>query len=1322
MSFWPAGRAIRALGVLIGLSLFFSCGSGSTSQGPAKLSQIKIAPANQTIAKGTTLQLSATGYYADGTSHALGASVTWQTSQPAVATITTQGDVTGMGEGVAQLSAVYQGVTGSTSVNVGPPALLNLTVGPNQSSLPVGESEQLTATGNYSDGTVQNLTQSATWSSSAPGVAAITAGGLATAVTAGTSSLSATMTSITSSATLTVTSAALVSIAVTPGNASIAAGNTQQFAATGTYSDASAQNLTSTAAWSSSAPGVATITPGGLATGVKTGQSSLSATLGSITGSAALAVTAPVLVSIAVTPGNASITVGTKQQFTATGTYSDASTQNLTSTAAWSSSAPSVATISDASGSQGLATTAGLGTTTMQATSGAINGSTPLTVTAGFVLTGSLNTARASHTSTVLNNGMVLIAGGYNGNVLASAELYNPATGTFTPTGSLKTARLYHTATLLNNGRVLIVGGNAENGNILASAELYNPATGTFTPTGSLNTARELHTATMIQGAMINGMVLIAGGQGSGGALASAELYNPTTGTFAATGSLNTARLYHTATLLNDGTVLIAGGYDNNGHTSASAELYNSATATFTPTLSLNTARYRHTATLLNSGMVLIAGGEDSNGNALASAELYNPAAGSFAIDGSLNTARILHTATLLNNGTDLMTGGYGSSAYLTAAELNDPATETFAPTGSLNIGRYLHTASLLNNGMNLIAGGDNSSGYLASAELYETGTLTPPNLVSISVSPSSPTVPLDTGQQLIATGTFSDGSTEQLASLTWSSSNPAAVGITGDASNMGAAYALGKGGTATVSACAGSVCGSTTVTVGPPALVSIAVSPANGIIPAGESLPFAATGTYSDGSKKNLTASVTWSLSDPYVAMIAAGGMATGWAMGTTSISATSGSVTGTANLTVIPAAVVGLNITPATLFMSVGSSLQLQAIATLSDGSTREMNANVAWSLQGTGIATVSSAGIVTADQVGAATILAQTSGFTASASLTVAPVSALNIVPATLSLAPGTSSQLQAIATLSDGRMQDLTAIIAWSSTQPGIASVSSGGLVTALQVGSTTILAGGNGVTGSVSLTVAAPTALNIVPSPLSMVLGSSSQLQAMATLSDGTTENITGTGTVAWSSAQPGIASVNSGGMATANQVGATTILAEAGGVTGSVSVTVTPLLLVNYFDAAYAQTSGIEGTVRLTNTGLTGGNLCAMVYVFDQHQVLNECCGCSVSDSGLLTLSLLNDLTANPLSGTLPQAGMIEVVSSDPTQNPQCDPGSLAPTGIIVGWEANPQPDGDGTFQVTERSFTQVPLGGEGTVLQNECSYLKQLGSGAGICTCGSGD
>jgi hypothetical protein len=128
-----------------------------------------------------------------------------------------------------------------------------------------------------------------------------------------------------------------------------------------------------------------------------------------------------------------------------------------------------------------------------------------------------------------------------------------------------------------------------------------------------------------------------------------------------------------------------------------------------------------------------------------------------------------------------------------------------------------------------------------------------------------------------------------------------------------------------------------------------------------------------------------------------------------------------------------------------------------------------------------------------------------------------------------------------------------------------------------------------------------------------------------------------------------------------------------------------------------------------------------MVYVFDRNQELSECCGCSVSDSGLRTFSLLLDLTANPLTGKTPQAGVIEIVSSDPTQNPQCDPDSLAPTGVILGWETNAQPAGGGTFQETETTFAQVPLGGEATILENECSYLDQLGSGQGICSCGTG-
>ena len=1116
----------------------------------------------------------------------------------------------------------------SASQGGGTPKLTQITIAPSNPTIMKGASQQLTATGIFDDGTQHALGASVTWETSPSAVATINTKGNVIGVGEGVAQVTAAYQGVTGSTSVTVGQPGLLSITVSPNPSSLPAGETGQLTATGNFSDGSVQNLTQSAAWSSSAPNVATINAAGLASGLIVGSTTITAASGTVQGTTALTVTSPVLASIAVTPADSSIAAGNTQQLTATGTYSDGSTQNLTSTAAWSASASSVATISNASGSQGLATASGLGTTTIEAALGAISGSTTMTVTAGFVLTGSLNTARASHTSTVLNNGMVLIAGGYNGNILASAELYDPAYGTFTSTGSLNNARIYHTATLLNNGMVLIVGGTDNNGNILAGAELYNPATGTFTPTGSLSTARELHTATLK-----NGMVLIAGGtDNNGNILASAELYNPRTGTFTPTGSLNTTRIYHTATMLNNGMVLIAGGYDNSGDILASAELYNATTGTFTPTLSLSTARYKHRATLLNNGMVLIAGGQGSDSNAYASAELYNPATGTFTPNGALNTARELHTAMLLNNGMDLIAGGYGPSGYLTSAELNNSATGTFAPTGSLNAARYLHTATRLNNGMGLIAGGYNSSGYLASAELYLPDTLTPPNLVSISLSPTGPTVPLDAAQQFIATGTFSDSSTEQLASVTWSSSDAAVVSITDDASNLGAAYALGMGA-ATVSACAGAVCGSTTLTVGSAALISIAITPATGTVPAGRPLQFYATGTYTDGSTQDLSSLVTWSSSAPPVATINAAGLASGLIVGSTTITAASGTVQGTAMLTV-----------------------------------TSPVLASVA-------------------------------------------------VTPANASIAAGETQQFTATGTYSDGSVQNLTNAATWTSSGPAIASVSPSGAAVALAVGTATISATAGSFTGTASLTVTPPVVigLNVVPATLSMVLGSSRQLQAIATLSDGTTQDMTGT--VAWSSTDPNIATVSSGGLASAAQVGSTTILAQSNGLTGSAQITVVPLVAVSYFSRVNSVNAGIDGTVQLTNPGLT--SLCAMVYVFDQNQELNECCGCPISDNGMRTLSLLHDLTANTLTGKKPQAGEIKVVPSDPAQNPQCDPVASAPTGVILAWGMNAQVPG----ATTETEYAMVPLSdGEETILVNLCSFVKQLGGGQGICSCGSGD
>src|SRR6266568_2145871 len=236
--------------------------------------------------------------------------------------------------------------------------------------------------------------------------------------------------------------------------------------------------------------------------------------------------------------------------------------------------------------------------------------------------TGSMATARHYHTATLLDSGKVLVAGGvpassaYTGTWLASAELYDPATGTWSATGSLATSRTDHTATLLPSGKVLVVGGSTRDytgDHVLASAELYDPATETWTGTGSLVTARCEHTATLLK----SGMVLVSGGS----PFASSELYDPATGTWTRTGSLAADEpIWHTATLLNSGRVLVVGGWGAGAL--ASAELYDKNSGTWSDAGVLAQARRFHTATLLLTGHVLVAGGYNDVDGVLASAEL----------------------------------------------------------------------------------------------------------------------------------------------------------------------------------------------------------------------------------------------------------------------------------------------------------------------------------------------------------------------------------------------------------------------------------------------------------------------------------------------------------------------------------------------------------------------------------------------------------------------------------------------------------------------------------------------------------------------------
>ncbi len=363
---------------------------------------------------------------------------------------------------------------------------------------------------------------------------------------------------------------------------------------------------------------------------------------------------------------------------------------------------------------------------------------------------------RVDHTATKLVSGEVLVAGGqygipyaiYDGsNILASAELYHydptTATGTWSATGSLNTPRSAHTATRLNSGEVLVVGGWTTGG-LTDSAELYSydPATrtGTWRPTGSLKTARSGHTATVLP----SGEVLVWSGANSYSVsgecdlnvLACAELYDPVNGTWRATAPLATVRYSHTATLLDSGKVLIAGGDGIVGEAYgrlASAELYSydpaTGTGSSTGTGFMITPRTSHTATKLLSGKVLFVGGIGNSAPwLLASAELYSddPATGTgtWSDTDTLLPERWGHTATLLGSGKALVVGGNGNAAgggfaALARAEMYE-RKETWSEDHPLTTARYGHTATLLDSGQVLVVGGWNTVvGALASAELH---------------------------------------------------------------------------------------------------------------------------------------------------------------------------------------------------------------------------------------------------------------------------------------------------------------------------------------------------------------------------------------------------------------------------------------------------------------------------------------------------------------------------------------------------------------------------------------------------------------------------
>jgi trimeric autotransporter adhesin len=473
-------------------------GSATLTVTNGTLLSIAVTPVNPSVAIGGMQQLVAMGTYSNGTTSNISAISSWTSATPAVATVTsgalTAGVTTGVTAGTAVMTASVGSISGNTTLTVTPAILLSIAITPVNPTLQIAGTQQLTVTATYSDTSTVNVTAMTAYASATP--AAVTVGaatGLTTGIAAGTSLITGTFNGKTATTTVTVNPAALSSIAVTPATASILIGGTQAFVATGTYTDGTIAVITNAVTWSSGTIAVATVLPTGVATGLTAGTSVITASSGGKSGTANLTVTPAVtLSSINVTPLNPSALVGSTQQFTATGTYSDASTADITNAVVWSSGSTSVATILPS----GNATAIAAGVSNITATQGVKNATTAFTVTA-VVATINLGSAAnfgvLAGTSITNNSGGTTVVTGDVGSPSQTVDPVQTAGFTNYKSGGVLTTALADLQVAITDANSRICDVNSAGG-IDLGGQTFGPGvycyagaisiTGTFTMNG----------------------------------------------------------------------------------------------------------------------------------------------------------------------------------------------------------------------------------------------------------------------------------------------------------------------------------------------------------------------------------------------------------------------------------------------------------------------------------------------------------------------------------------------------------------------------------------------------------------------------------------------------------------------------------------------------------------------------------------------------------------------------------------------------------------------------------------------------------------------
>lgn len=811
----------------------------------------------------------------------------------------------------------------------------------------------------------------------------------------------------------TVTKRTLQRVDVTPASVAIAIGTQQQFTATAVYSDSTHEDVTASVTWSSFEPAVATISSTGLASSVDIGLTTIFANFQGLTGSATLVVSPATVTSISVTPTAPSIAKGTSRAFTAVATFSDKSTQDITTSATWSSSNTSIATISNDSGSNGLAQALAVGSTTITATYLSQTGSTTLSVTPA-ALTGiavTPTTPSIAKGSSQQFTAVASFSDATTQDVTATATWSSSDTGIATisnssgsnglaqalATGSTTISALYNgqsgsTTLTVTAATVTSIGVTPTQPSIAKGTSQQFTAVAVFTDNSTQDvtvaatwTAADSSIASISNAAGSNGLAqaLAAGSTAITASYGGQDGSTTLTVTPAAVTALaitpsdpsiakGTTQAFTAVATFSDGStqdVTVASTW--------------SSSDTGIATIS-NAAGSNGLAQSLNTGSTVISA--DYRGQTATTTLTVTPAVVA-RIDVTPSFPSIAKDSTLQ----------FAATAVFTDSSTQDITTAATWTSSDTSIATISNAAGSNGRAQTLAAGNTTITAQYSGQSGSTTLTVTDATLVSIAVTPDSPSVASGFAQQFRATGTYSDMSTQDLtATVTWASTNTGIATISNAAGSNGLAQSVNPGST-TITATANAVSGSTSLTVTAAILQSISIAPASGSVPAGYQRPFEATGTYSDGTTADITHQASWSTDDATIASIqstggADNGLLTGVAPGSTGVTASLGGISQTVAVTVSNATLQSLTLSPANATLQRGQTQQYLAFGLFSDGLSLALTTQVTWASSNTAVATISNAagskGLATVRNlaIGSTTISASRAGVTGSTSATV------------------------------------------------------------------------------------------------------------------------------------------------------------------------------------------------------------------------------------------------------------------------------------------------------------------------------------------------